>query len=209
MKASAEPKRLRTGATFETVPYLRRVIVATVGVVYFSGTGTTREIADSVCTGVQNTDSTCLVHEIVGGDIGEGRWHNDAIAESLDACDAIVFGSPTYMGGVSAQLKAFFDAMVPRWYSEAWHGKLAAAFTVSAKVSGDKLNCLQDINTFAMQMGMIWIGTGSGFAEEQGPNGFYLGVGATAHSPAAITEVDTKSAVQLGQRVATLAAKFG
>jgi NAD(P)H dehydrogenase (quinone) len=83
---------------------------------------------------------------------------NEELLTELDAADAIIFGSPTYMGGVSAQLKALFDATSPRYLQRKWVDKLAAAFTVSGSPSGDKLSMLQNCATFAMQPGMIWGG---------------------------------------------------
>ncbi|MGK0223646.1 MAG: NAD(P)H dehydrogenase (quinone) [Limisphaerales bacterium] len=176
---------------------------------FFSGSGTTRAVAELVGEGVASGGAEVLVVEIQGEEIVEGRWSNDAALESLDQCEAIIFGSPTYMGCVSAQLKAFFDATVPRWYAQAWNGKLGAAFTVSAKPSGDKLNCLQDISTFAMQMGMIWVGTGVGMDAQFSQNGFYLGLGATSFSPDNITEEDQTTARHLGKRVAETCQRLG
>ena len=174
----------------------------TIGIVYFSGTGTTRALAEHVQRGVNDAGATPSMVEIVGTDIVEGRWSNDSLAGNLDGCDALIFGSPTYMGCVSAQLKSFFDAMAPRWYTQAWNGKFAGAFTASSLAAGDKLNCLQDISSFAMQMGMIWVGTGNKIGDNKNTNGFYLGVGATASSAAELTESDTSTAEHLGQRVA-------
>ena len=112
------------------------------GVVYYTGGGTTARFADAVAEGAKSAGCDVYVHQIAGSEIQEGRWQNDSVLSELDACDAVVFGSPTYMGGVAAQMKAFMDALAPRWYSQAWNGKRAGAFTVSAKRSGDKLNCL-------------------------------------------------------------------
>jgi NAD(P)H dehydrogenase (quinone) len=179
--------------------------MAVVGVIYFSGTGTTKKLASYVQQGIEDAGSTCHLLEVVGGDIIEGRWANDGIAEILDECDAVVFGSPTYMGSISAQLKAFLDAMAPRWYTQVWNGKYAAAFTASSLSAGDKLNCLFDITIFAMQMGMIWVGTGASFPQGLNPNGFYLGVGAVASSPDQLTELDINTALHLGRRVAGFA----
>ncbi len=179
-----------------------------IGIVFFSGTGTTRAVAEAVRQGVTNANADYFWVDIAGSDIVEGRWQNDAMAAELDECDAIIFGTPTYMGSVSAQLKAFMDAMAPRWFTNAWNGKLGAAFTVSSLQSGDKLNALTDITTFAMQMGMLWIGTGVSFSAGLNPNGFYLGVGASASSPDQLQEVDVNTATFLGERVAQFAAKL-
>lgn len=175
--------------------------VTTVGLVFFSGTGTTRALADSVREGVEAAGATCHVLEVVGSDISEGRWVNDAMGATLDDCDAIIFGTPTYMGSVAGQMKCFMDAMAGRWYSSAWNGKLGAAFTASSLAAGDKLNALSDLVTFAMQMGMLWIGTGASPSDGLNANGFYLGVGAQASHAGELTDIDKATAVHLGKRV--------
>jgi len=175
--------------------------MAKVGLVFFSGSGTTRALAKSVRQGVEAAGATCHELEITGADIQEGRWSNDALAATLDECDAIIFGTPTYMGSVAGQLKAFMDAMAPRWYSQAWKNKVGAAFTVSSLSAGDKQNCLFTIVTFAMQMCMRWVGTGASPSDGLNLNGFYLGVGASASTPEDLQDADKATAMHLGKRV--------
>ena len=178
-----------------------------IAIVYFSGSGTTRACAQAVLEGANTATTAASLYEIVGSDIAEGRWSNDAMAAELDQADAIILGTPTYMGGVSAQLKAFMDAMAPRWYTGAWRNKLAAGFTVSAKTSGDKLNCLQGLNVFAMQMGMVWVGLDTAGSLELNPNGAFLGPAATAGTPDMLQDMDLETLRYLGNRVAELAAR--
>jgi len=115
---------------------------------------------------------------ISGDDIIKGRYKNDQVIATLTASDAIVFGSPTYMGGPAAQFKAFADATVESWFAQAWRDKLAAGFTVSGTPSGDKFSTLQYFHTPAMQHGMIWVGLGELPAQENGINrlGSWAGV---------------------------------
>ena len=49
----------------------------------------------------------------------------------LDASQGIIFGSPTYMGSVSADFKRFMDSSSKRWRDRIWQGKLAAGFANS------------------------------------------------------------------------------
>ncbi len=81
-----------------------------------------------------------------------------ASAEALNDVDGIIFGTPTHFGSVAAELKAFFDTTTPVWLQQKWRNKIAAGFTHSSSLSGDKLNTLQQIMIFAMQHGMIWVG---------------------------------------------------
>ncbi len=53
------------------------------------------------------------------------------MGEALDAGDAIIVGTPTYIGSVFGQLKSFMDAMAPRWFTQAWGNKQANALTIS------------------------------------------------------------------------------
>ena len=182
-----------------------------VGVVYFSGTGTTAKLAQAVMEGARLAGlppsgagadrHQVLDLPIIADDILKGRWQNDALAASLDGCDAIILGTPTYMGSISAQMKAFLDAMAPRWYSQVWKDKVASAFTASSLASGDKLSTFHALATFAMQMGMIWCGTGGNISDKVNPNGFYFGAAATAGSPDQLNDIDLATGKHLGARV--------
>lgn len=78
--------------------------------------------------------------------------------ELLCHYDGLIWGSPTYLGGVSGTLKQLMDATGPLWKKQAFKGKLAAGFTVSSLPAGDKQSTLISLFTFSMQHGMIWVG---------------------------------------------------
>ena len=175
-------------------------------IIHFSGTGNTTKLAEAVRDGALTVDGIdAQLHVIEGKHIVEGRYANDALLAELDSADAIIFGSPTYMGGPAAQFKAFADATAGRWFTQAWLGKLAAGFTVSASPSGDKLSTLQYFNIFAAQHGMNWINLGLlPQLDPPGPNrlGAFLGAIAQA-STEAPGEVDLSTGRALGARVAS------
>lgn len=185
-----------------------------VSVIYFSGSGHTKKMAEAVASGVASNQG-CELHllEISGDDIQEGRWSNDKALSLLDKSDAIIFGSPTYMGSVAAQMKAFMDATGERYFSQQWRNKLASGFTVSAGPSGDKFNCLTTMAAFAMQQGMIWVGLGLTGAESDGTNrlGCYFGAGAQAmdEPPEDVpNQADKATGYKLGARVAETTLNF-
>jgi NAD(P)H dehydrogenase (quinone) len=76
----------------------------------------------------------------------------------LVAYDGLIFGSPTYLGGVSGPFRSFMDATGRLWQSQRLKGKLAAGFTVSSLPSGDKQSTLMSMFVFSMQHGMLWVG---------------------------------------------------
>ncbi|MHC4064338.1 MAG: flavodoxin family protein [Planctomycetota bacterium] len=124
--------------------------MATIAIVYHSGFGHTKQVAQAVEAGAKGVKGVSV----------RVFTSEEAIAQlaELDRADAIVFGSPTYMGGPSASFKAFADATSKKWLGQAWKDKLAGGFTNSGSYSGDKLNTLQYFVTLAMQHGMIWVG---------------------------------------------------
>lgn len=158
-------------------------------------------------------DVSVIEHEIIDTDFSGGRWLNENMLTQLDASDAIIFGSPTYMGSVSAQLKSFMDATSPRYLQRKWVDKIAAAFTVSGSPSGDKLTMLITCSTFAMQHGMIWIGVAESPVTGEGFNrlGFFFGAAGEAlfEPPSeAPSAADKLTGEMLGRRVAKLARRI-
>jgi NAD(P)H dehydrogenase (quinone) len=123
---------------------------ARIAVVFYSGYGHTRRVAHAVAEGA-NAE---LLAVDENGNLSEAGW------SQLDAADLIVFGSPTYMGNVSWQFKRFADDSAKVWARQGWRDKLAAAFTNSAGISGDKQTTLYTLFTLAQQHGMLWVGTG-------------------------------------------------
>lgn len=66
-----------------------------IAVVYHSGCGHTKVIAETFANEIQAT----LIEVDQEGNIQDQDW------DTLDTADAIVFGAPTYMGGVPWQFK--------------------------------------------------------------------------------------------------------
>jgi NAD(P)H dehydrogenase (quinone) len=129
--------------------------MTTVAIVYHSGYGHTAVVANEVAAGVTAAGATPVLLKI------EGLTQDfQPLLDEASKADAIVFGSPTYMGDVSAPLKAFFEASSKIWYVQGWKDKVAGGFTNSLSMAGDKANTLGSIHILAMQQGMIWVGTG-------------------------------------------------
>lgn len=130
--------------------------MAKISIVYHSGYGHTKKQAEAVHEGVAEVAgiSVDLIAIDAEGQLPEGAW------EALAASDGIIFGSPTYMGGPSWQFKRFADASSRPWFGQAWKDKVAAGFTNSASMNGDKVSTLHYFVTLAMQHSMVWIGAG-------------------------------------------------
>jgi NAD(P)H dehydrogenase (quinone) len=192
----------------------------TITIVYFSGTGHTHLMAEKVAEGAKSVAGTSVtLLRIEGRDIVEGRYKNDSLVNSLAGTDAVVFGTPTYMGNVAAPFKAFADALGPLWYTQGLKDKLAGGFTVSGSPAGDKSSTLAYLHVLADQLGMLWVGNGehpyylTGAKEEV--NRFSFSEGPVGQcpivpegTPAVLHPGDAATALKYGERVASLAAKF-
>ena len=171
-------------------------------IVFHSGYGHTAKVAQAVAEGSGGS----LLAIDAEGNLPAGGW------EQLAAAKAIVFGSPTYMGSVSWQFKKFADASSKPWFTQAWKDKIAAGFTNSATMNGDKLSTLHYLFTLSQQHGMLWLGTGmmpsnSKAATRNDLNyvGSSSGLMTTTPSDASVDEMvpgDLATARAFGQRIA-------
>jgi len=179
-----------------------------IAVVYFSKTDVTGTLAKAIIAEAESqSDVSVIEHRIEGHEIIEGRFVNTEIFSLLEECDAIIFGTPTYMGGVSAQFKAFADATSELWCEQLWTGKVAAGFTSGSALNGDQTGTLQYLVTLSNQQGMYWVGLDSALGyKDRGINrlGCQLGVVAQS-SDGSLHDTDLETAKYLGQRVVSLA----
>lgn len=184
-----------------------------IAITYHSGFGHTAAVAGAVARGA--AEAGAQVSLLTVDQLSEEDWR------ILDQADAIIFGTPTYMGGPSAAFKTFADATSKVWSDDlGWRDKLAAGFTNSGSMSGDKLATLTYLATFAAQHGMQWISlglmpgwnTGGGGPHELNRLGSYLGLMTQANTdePAEVApgRSDLATAEHLGHRVAVLTARW-
>ncbi len=190
-------------------------IVAKIGIVFFSGYGHTLKQAEAVQAGAAGVAGAqvSMFRIDQNGDLPEGGF------EALAGMDAIIYGSPTYMGGPAWQFKKFADASSKPWFAQHWKDKLAAGFTNSASVNGDKGSTINYFFTLSQQHSQIWIGTGllPSNTKAHGPddvNWTAGSAGALAISPSDASPEeaprggDLQTARLLGARVAQWAARL-
>jgi NAD(P)H dehydrogenase (quinone) len=189
-----------------------------IAVVYHTTYGHTKLQAEAVCRGVSSVPGASV--QLYTAEEASSRL------DELDAADAIIFGCPTYMGSMSAGMKAFVEKAAKKWFTLAWKDKVAGAFTNSSSFSGDKLNTLVGLMINAMQHGMIFVGLGmmpsANRPEEMksvagpGPEahnrvGSFIGPMAASfqvNPPGAPPTGDLETAEAYGRRVADITARF-
>ncbi|MEX5633298.1 flavodoxin family protein [Parafrankia sp. FMc2] len=171
-------------------------------VAYHSGYGHTTRMATAARDGaamVTGANAEMIMIET----LDDSHW------EQLDAADAIIFASPTYMGSASPAFHRFAHDSSSRWQTQKWKDKLAAGVTTSGSMSGDKLHTLQYFTLLAAQHGMHWVNLdllpGSTDADLNRLGGWLGAMGRCPgdQGPEAMLESDLRTAAHLGQRVAT------
>lgn len=180
--------------------------MAKVSVIYFSKTCATEHLAKAAISALEESGCEVFCHSIQGSEIHEGRFIKHAIFPEISSSDALIFASPTYMGGVAAQFKAFADASGDVWCKQGWAGKFAAGITCGTALNGDQASTLQYLSLFASQHGMLWVGLDTAFGHSEGGInrlGCQLGVVSQAiHHQ--VDDGDIASARYLAARVASL-----
>lgn len=183
-----------------------------VAVAYHSGYGHTEALAKSVAAGAEESGAVAVLVSVA--DPESIDW------EVLNRADAIIFGSPTYMGGVSGPFKTFMDTSSRIWFTQGWKDKLAAGFTNSGSQSGDKLNTLVQLAIYAAQHGMNWVSLGlmpgnnssTGSNEDLNRLGSFIGAMAQSNGDqgpdVAPPSADHRTARELGKRVAAAATRW-
>ena len=123
--------------------------MAKVLIIYYSRTGNTKKMAEYVSEGVLETGAEAIVKPV----------KDVKVDELLDA-DGIILGSPTYYGGMAAEIKKLLDDSVK------FHGRLAGkvggAFSSSANIGGGNETTIMDMLQAMLIHGMIIPGNDSG-----------------------------------------------
>ncbi|MFF9209386.1 flavodoxin family protein [Streptomyces sp. NPDC014791] len=173
-------------------------------IAYYSGYGHTDVLAQAVERGATSAGAdVTLIHVDT---ITDEQW------TALDNADAIIFGSPTYMGTAAGKIHVFAESTSKRWATATWKDKLAAGFTNAACKAGDKHSTLAYFTTLAAQHQMNWINLGlhpgwhTSTESENDLNrlGYFNGAAASTPAdlpPTDVSKADIATAEHLGERV--------
>jgi NAD(P)H dehydrogenase (quinone) len=126
---------------------------------------------------------------------------DEVVNEDLEACDALLIGSPTYWGSISTPVKQFIDDRRPFMGD-----KVGGAFATGGSDGGGKELAVLSILTAMLNNGMIVAGP---HYEEGGFRFGGFGVGATTGTGSpGVDEAEMDRGRLLGERVATVAKRY-
>ena len=137
-----------------------------------------------------------------------------ATVDELAGYDAIIIGTPTRYGNMSAQMKNFLDQTGALWMSGALVGKAGSVFVSTATQHGGQESTILSTHTVLLHLGMVIVGLPYAF---QGQMGVTEVMGNSPYGASTIASGDGSrqpSAIELegarfqGKHVATIAGKL-
>ncbi|TCJ18444.1 NAD(P)H:quinone oxidoreductase [Rubrobacter taiwanensis] len=190
-----------------------------VAVIYYSATGNVYRLARAVEEGAKSVGAEVRfrrVRELAPEEaIKSNRdWHDhylrtrevpEAGLEDLEWADAVIFGTPTRFGNVSAQLKQFLDTTGPLWAEGKLVDKVAGGFTSAQNPHGGQETTLLNLFTTLYHWGAVVVtpGYSDEAVFEAGGNPYGASSTGTEEGPG---ERELAAARYLGRRVAETAA---
>jgi len=144
-------------------------------IAFYSRGGVTEKLALGVAEGAKAAGADVrlrrvrdIVSEEVKAQVSGWKEHEErmrathghpTIEDALWA-DAIIFGSPTRFGNVSAELKAFIDSLGGLWFQGKLNGKAGGVFGSSGTVHGGNEATLLSLYHPLAHLGFIIVPTG-------------------------------------------------
>jgi NAD(P)H dehydrogenase (quinone) len=115
-------------------------------VLYYSKDGHTQKMAEYVAEGsLQVSGIEMRIKPISDASVGDVHW-----------CDGIALGSPTFLGTVAAEMKKFWEDMLPDW--QKMDGKIGCAFSSEGGWGGGAELTCQALLTIMMNYGFLVFG---------------------------------------------------
>lgn len=146
-------------------------------VLYYSAFGHIEKMAEAVAAGAAEAGADVAIRrvpELVPEEIAQKSGFKldqkapVAIVNELPEYDAIIFGTGTRYGNMTAQMKNFIDQTGPLWASGALVGKIGSVFCSSATQHGGQESTLLTFHPVLLHLGMIIVGLPYAFQGQMG-----------------------------------------
>jgi NAD(P)H dehydrogenase (quinone) len=197
--------------------------MAKVLVLYYSAHGHIERMAEAVAEGVREAGTEAVIKrvpELVPEEVARKSGYKldqkapIATVNELPEYDAIIFGTGTRYGNMTAQMKYFLDQTGKLWVSGALVGKVGSVFSSSATQHGGQESTILTFHPVLLHLGMIIVGLPYAF---QGQMGVSEIMGNSPYGASTIaggdgsrwpSEVELDGARYQGRHVAQIAAKL-
>lgn len=192
-------------------------------VLYYSSWGHIEQMAYAAAEGAREAGAEVVVKrvpELVPTEVAQAAHYKIdqkapvATVEELPEYDAIIFGTPTRYGTMTAQMKNFLDQTGGLWAQGKLIGKVGSVFTSTATQHGGQEATILTTLPVLLHHGMVIVGLPYSFAGQSGVDqirgGSPYGASTIAGGDGSRqpTEIDLDGARFQGRHVAQIAAKL-
>ncbi|MGF1509480.1 MAG: NAD(P)H:quinone oxidoreductase [Myxococcota bacterium] len=192
-----------------------------VAIIYYSMTGTNKALAEAVAEGVKAAGGEARVRIVqetapASAIASNPAWkalqdsvkdEPKASPDDIEWANAVVLGTPTRFGNVSAQLKAFIDTLGGLWFQGKLANKVYAGFTSAQNDHGGQESTLLALFNSIYHFGGYIVTPGYTDAVVAAAGGNPYGPSVTA-SKDGVPGPDLDHARYLGRRVTETAKKL-
>ncbi len=146
-------------------------------VLYYSSYGHIEAMAHAAAEGARSAGAEAVVKrvpETVPHDVASASHYKleqaapVASVDELPDYDAILFGTPTRYGNMTAQMKSFIDQTGGLWAKGALNGKVGGVFTSSATQHGGQESTILTFLPVLMHLGFVIVGLPYSFQAQMG-----------------------------------------
>jgi NAD(P)H dehydrogenase (quinone) len=136
-------------------------------VLYYSSYGHVETLAGAIAEGARSAGAEVAVKrvpELMPREIAEKAGVKldqpapIATVDELPQYDAIIFGTPTRFGNMSAQMRNFLDQTGGHWMKGALIGKVGSVFASTATQHGGQETTITSFHTTLLHQGMVIVG---------------------------------------------------
>jgi NAD(P)H dehydrogenase (quinone) len=148
--------------------------MAKILVLYYSAYGHVERMAQAIAEGAQSVEGVELtikrVPELLSDEVARKagiKLNQQAPIASVDELpryDAIIFGTPTRFGNMTAQMRSFLDQTGQLWLKGALVGKVASVFASTGTQHGGQETTITSFHSTLLHQGMIIVGLPYSFA---------------------------------------------
>jgi NAD(P)H dehydrogenase (quinone) len=192
-------------------------------VLYYSSWGHIEQMAYAAADGAREAGAEVVVKrvpELVPAEVAEAAHYKTdqkapiATVAELPEYDAIIFGTPTRYGTMTAQMKNFLDQTGGLWAKGRLIGKVGSVFTSSATQHGGQEATILTTLPVLLHHGMVVVGLPysyqgqSGVDQIRGGSPYGASTVAGGDGSRQPTEIDLDGARYQGRHVAQIAAKL-
>lgn len=192
-------------------------------VLYYSSYGHIEQMAQAAAEGARQAGAEVVIKrvpETVPEDVArKSGFKLDqkapiAAVDELPQYDAIIFGTGTRYGNMTAQMKSFIDQTGALWAQGSLVGKVASVFTSSATQHGGQESTILTFHPVLLHLGMIIVGLPYAFqgqmsvSEVMGNSPYGASTIAGGDGSRRPSHVELDGARYQGRHVAQIAAKI-